>query len=208
MKLNIEEDYPIDFDMEYFKSLKDFRDGYRYCKSKLEEINKGSSRAVFYIDEEKCLKLAINEAGISQNKVESDSFFKNSGITAPVYDYDKNHYWLEMGLARKAKFNDFKRILGIHFDTINIFFNIHDIWGDDLSQLSSSNRKVYDMYYNRIMKVDFFNKIITEFINDYTLIPGDFGKMDTYGIFEIRGKDVIRLIDYGLTEKTYHDYYD
>ena len=51
--------------------IRSFRGRFKYCTEHLwNAIGKGSSRAVFQIDDEKILKLAINNKGIMQNTAE------------------------------------------------------------------------------------------------------------------------------------------
>ena len=59
--------YPTSFNMEEFKSIRSFADRVKYCEQRLKKLGAGSSRRVYQIDNEKCLKLAKNGKGIGQN---------------------------------------------------------------------------------------------------------------------------------------------
>ena len=62
--------YPATFDMSVFKSLNSFQSRIEYCASRLKRLGAGSSRIVYQIDDEKCLKLAKNQKGVAQNLAE------------------------------------------------------------------------------------------------------------------------------------------
>ena len=68
----IGEDYPTQFDMNLFKSLKTFKERIEYCEANLKKIGSGSSRIVYQVDNNKVLKLAKNKKGIAQNETEID----------------------------------------------------------------------------------------------------------------------------------------
>lgn len=88
--------------MEEFKTIDSFSKREEYCNKHLIKINSGSSREVFKINEEVALKLAKNEKGIAQNKVECTIWHeKYDNILARVYSYDEEGMYLEMELAKE-----------------------------------------------------------------------------------------------------------
>ena len=107
--------YPVSFNMEEFKTLKSFNQRIKYCSARLPRIGAGSSRIVFQIDNEKCLKLAKNQRGIAQNEAEDDGYIQSLDLAAEVYDTHPEYLWIEMQLARKAKPSDFQRLTGFNF---------------------------------------------------------------------------------------------
>jgi hypothetical protein len=63
------------------------------------KAGKGSSRCVFDLGDGSVLKIAMNEAGIAQNKDEVDIHRKinDPNVVAQIYDYDKNGMkWIQM----------------------------------------------------------------------------------------------------------------
>jgi hypothetical protein len=54
----IDEDYPINFNMDEFKGLITFKDRITYCDNNLKKISSGSGRIVYMIDDIKVLKLS------------------------------------------------------------------------------------------------------------------------------------------------------
>ena len=69
---DIEEEYPISWNVEEFSKLKSFNQRIQYCEKNLTRISSGSSRIAYKIDDTKVLKLAKNKKGIAQNNVEID----------------------------------------------------------------------------------------------------------------------------------------
>ena len=59
--------YPVSFNMDEFKGIRSFADRVKYCENRLKKLGAGTSRRVYQIDNEKCLKLAKNRKGIAQN---------------------------------------------------------------------------------------------------------------------------------------------
>jgi hypothetical protein len=110
--------YPISFNMEEFKNIKSFANRLKYCEERLKKLGAGTSRRVYQIDDEKCLKLAKNNKGIAQNieEINLGNDMYAGSCFAKVYDYDPNGLFVEMELARNAKESDFERLVGIPFD--------------------------------------------------------------------------------------------
>ena len=100
----IDEEYPISFDMDKFKSLTKFSQRIAYCEANLKRISSGSSRIVYMIDNEKVLKLAKNQKGLAQNSTEidwgNDYYFEY--ILAHTIDSSDKDLWVEMELAKKV----------------------------------------------------------------------------------------------------------
>ena len=92
--------YPVSFNMEEFKTLTTFAQRIKYCSARLPRIGAGSSRIVFQIDDEKCLKLAKNQKGIAQNEAEDDGYVQSLDFVAKVYEVHPQYHWLEMQFHR------------------------------------------------------------------------------------------------------------
>ncbi|MFW6219468.1 MAG: DUF5661 family protein [bacterium] len=199
------EDYPTNFDMEYFKSLPSFNKRIQYANEKLRKIGTGSGRIVYQIDDDKVLKLAKNKKGIAQNEVEyslgNDYYFND--ITAEVYDADEDNYsWIEMKLAKKLTPNRFKHLVGIDFNTYkdllkryiqniikpNKYYNLDPLTKDQLEIIENN---------------EFISNIIDVFSNYDNLEFGDFYRLSSYG--EVDNNVV--LVDYGLNDEVYSSHY-
>lgn len=225
--------YPKSFDMEEFKAIRTFSKRVDYCRSRLKYLGRGSSRMVFEIDNEKVLKLAYNNKGIAQNKVEADPAMTGYyGIFAKVYDMHKNYHWIEMEKAAPATEEDFDEIYGGDFGLFSDFFKE---WRYDLEKdftkggifndwlcpyvryLYSEARgtakgDAWHEFYNMFENTDEYKGSLFNGIRDYMYdwdlnAHGDLRRINSYGIVERNGKKKIVIIDYGLNNDVYNRYY-
>jgi hypothetical protein len=173
--MGIEEDYPENFSLEEFKKLTSFKKRLEYCNKNLQRISSGSSRALYKIDEEKVLKLAMNQKGIAQNEQEIilSNYYDISDIVAHVFDKDdKNNTWLEMELARKLTLGDFKRITGFDFKDFDA--TIHNYYLDAVLHRNDFRKEV-DKEISQEMWENEFTYSILNFIGSYQIPAGDLG---------------------------------
>lgn len=207
----IEEDYPVEFDMNKFKSLQSFSQRINYCIKILgKSLGAGSSRRVFPIDNEKVLKLAINKKGLAQNEAECDWYLQKTGICAKVYDVDDNYKWIEMQRAVKAKPSDFKRLTGYSFKFLQAFVGwVHEQyarrrnWGRDMD---------FDEEIDRLINSDEYYDTIFACINDYMSNTGleaygDLQRISSWGVVSENGQESLVLIDFGLNNDVATEYY-
>lgn len=92
-----------------------------YAQQHLPLMGKGSSRITFALSSNKALKIALNEAGISQNKQEVNSFihYGQTGAIAEIFDYDVSGKWIIAEILRPFSSTvDFKKYAGFPFDQI------------------------------------------------------------------------------------------
>lgn len=199
----MDEDYPTSWNIEYFKSLKTFKDRINYCQEHLKRISSGTSRIVYMIDEQKVLKLAKNNKGILQNEIEIEhsGYYDLEDIVAKVFEYHDKGLWVEMELARKLTPKKFMEIMGFAFDDYAITLRIVD---DEYKGKKSYLSKPKD--YEAIIDHSFVNDV-TSYMHGYDSPVGDLARMTSYGVVNRNGKDVVVLIDYGLTWDIYNTYY-
>jgi len=200
----VSEDYPQSFDMKFFKTLKSFASRKKYCDEHLKKIAQGSSRIVYYIDNEKVLKLAKNKKGLAQNEIEIDysNDYMLTDIVAPVYDYHEDFLWLEMALAKKVKKSDFKRITGIDFeDFSDVLISV-----DSYHIRRGLRYKVDDFLVDRVMSGEFTGGVY-DYVANFDIPSGDMRKIDSYGLIKVNGKEQLAIIDYGLTTDVFKNYY-
>jgi len=193
--------YPSSFNMDEFKQIPNFAKRVRYCDDRLEYINSGSSRVVCKIDDTKVLKLAKNTKGIEQNKNESNQNIQNEfSIVAKTFDIGENYNFVEMELAMPCKASYFKQIIG--FDFANIWAYLHNVLNDS---------KYYTKKFTPEVKTEMDDNEwlaeLLELVSNYSVSIGDLGRTSTYGLVYREGKPEIVVIDFGLTDKTYDDYY-
>ena len=87
--------YPSTFNIEEFMSLSSFAKRVEYCNKRLKFLGQGSSRRVYMIDNEKCLKLARNKKGIAQNEAENDGYLQQLNLCPKIYKSDHKGLWIE-----------------------------------------------------------------------------------------------------------------
>lgn len=199
--------YPSSFNMEEFKSLTTFAARLRYADTHLQKMASGSARTIFQIDNEKVLKLAKNKKGIAQNTIESDFYLQGFDCIAKVYDFDEeNNTFLEMELAKKLTPNRFKQLLG---------FTTQDVW-DYLYNLKiqynlkgrSKYDKVKEIKNIEVLEESNFIEELRDVVLSYDMVvPGDFGRISSYGEVLREGTPQVVIIDFGLTNTVYDDFY-
>jgi hypothetical protein len=202
---DIEEDYPLSWDIEEFKKLNSFNKRIKYCEQNLQRISSGTSRIVYKIDETKVLKLAKNEKGIAQNNTEinfSEDYLWDM-VVAKLFDHDEDGLWVEMELARKVTTSIWNNIVGIPIDIFRDGTRFMEQQKGSLKTLYrlKEPERMEELYEND------FTSTILDLIANYDVGSGDFGKLSTYGLVNRDGKDEIVIIDYGLTNEVYDSYY-
>lgn len=203
----LDEDYPIEFDMEYFKTLRSFNKRIKYCEAKLYRISSGSSRIVYKVDDEKVLKLAKNAKGLAQNEVEIDysGYYDLDNIVARTFEHHPQNLWVEMELAEKLSKGKFKQITGFNWeDYCNAVIKYGHAVNHRLNAMTSDIDP--DLYEQMWEDYDFCYEIF-DFIGNYGLPIGDLLRTSTYGIVKRDDGEKIVIIDYGLTEDVSTTYY-
>ena len=203
----LQEDYPSNFDLEEFSKLNSFNKRIQYCQERLKRISSGSSRIVYMVDDTKVLKIARNKKGLAQNEIEIDysNYYDLKDITAQVFAYDQNNLWVEMELAKKVTPAIFERVVGFTFADYCAGLRKHH---DDINPKRGSwfssdvSKEVYEAMWE-----DEFTYEMLSFIGGYDIPVGDLCKLNTYGLVKRNGEDTIVMIDYGLNNDVWQDYY-
>ncbi len=204
----LEEDYPTNFDLEEFSKLTSFNKRIQYCQERLKRISSGSSRIVYMVDDTKVLKIARNKKGLAQNEIEASysNYYDIKDITAQVFAYDQKDLWIEMELARKVTPNIFEQVVGFTFyDYCNVLRNY----------AITTNPQRYGKRFKVDVEPEIFEAMWEEgfthdmlsFIGDYDIPFGDLCKLNTYGLVKRNGLDTIVMIDYGLNNDVWDNYY-
>ena len=200
--------YPSSFDFEEFRQCRSFAERVRYCEARLGRIAQGSSRIVYRVDDEKVLKLAKNQKGVAQNKVEyrlgTEPYYT---CFADVYEYDENGLWVEMEVCQKAKKSDFKKIYVVPFEVLCCMMT------DFANNMGRGRFNQYSDYRNIVQQVwdgeendlqDLFMSV-QEYIGGEMLTGvGDLCRLSSWGI---NSDGHFILIDYGLDDDVWEQYY-
>jgi hypothetical protein len=193
--------YPEGFDLEHFATLTKYQDRVKYCNSTLTRIKGGSSRTVYKLDKDKVLKLAHNSKGIAQNDEESDGYTQEHHqiVTKVFAEDEKEGWWIIAEYAEPLHRSRFESIIGIPFNEYAQYLNYY-------ARHSSDDKKLRDEAKNygspEIISKCEDNDWVQEVVvmaretNKYIL---DLAKLDAYGLVKRNGKDMVVIVDYGLT---------
>jgi hypothetical protein len=204
------------FRLDYLTSCKSFSKKVKYCKEMLgAPIGNGSSRMVFQIDDETCLKLAKNEKGVAQNMEEMsiarDGFISYIPIVYNGSDTE-NGLWIVTQYVLPAKASDFKKVLGIPFSDVSLFACHTDKrFNYKLGQhmLKYSDRVVsnlYQKYEDNDAVIELFNDI-HDLKANYSQFVGDLEGTRNWGLTIEDGKECLVMLDTGFSEEVYNKFY-
>ena len=204
------------FRLDYLSSCESFSDRNKYCKKMLgNPIGKGSSRLVYQIDDETCLKLAWNEKGVAQNMEEiniaRDGFVS---FIPRIYNGsdEENGLWVITQYVLPAKTIDFKKVLGIHFNDICSFVYHTDRRFDyKLGQrvMRVSDKVIFELYQkyeNNEEVIELFNDI-HDLKANYDQFVGDLAGIRNWGLTRENGREFLVMLDTGFSEEVYNQFY-
>lgn len=207
---NINEALGGDFNLGEFQGCKTFAARLRYCKQHLgPSFGKGSSRIIFELTDELVLKLALNEKGKAQNRVESQMSRDCGGVVVNVESVSDDYEWIIEENVLPAKKSDFKKALNLSWDDFQSFvvatFNTY----------APNGRKSFyyamdDEMYEYCMEEhpdNWFFRGIWDYIANYNIPLGDMLRISTYGLTERDGDVQIVILDAGLTYEVYNQFY-
>jgi len=207
-KISIEEDYPTNFNMDEFYDLKSFNQRIQFCEKYLQRISSGSARIVYKIDEQKVLKLAKNQKGIAQN--ETEIYWGNSSdfedILAKTFNHHSDDLWVEMEYAKKITPTKFKQLTNFYIgDVYDYLSNFQSIRNGKKPYFNFDND--FDPELKKELDNSKFLDLIKSFMENSRVRAGDMGRVSTYGIVNRNGKELVVIVDYGLTEDVFDTHY-
>lgn len=198
------EDYPQAFSFQQLEDISSYAGKLRYAETHLVKLASGSARVVYKVDDTKVLKMAKNKKGLAQNSVEAQGYLQNYEIVAQVFETDNDDYWIEMEYARKVSKADFKRITGVSLEELEKYLRY--------MRFQMNPRRGFFGFHiepevkQRMEDSEFVDDLM-QFVNDNDMETGDMGRLSTWGKVLRDGEERIVLIDYGLTNSVYKDYY-
>ena len=193
------------FSFDELSNLRSFNARYKYCMQHFGgNVGKGSSRAVFQIDDERVLKLAWNEKGVAQNSEEARAY--GDDIFPQVFDSDINDLWVVSEYVLPAEAQDFRKCFNMTFNDFISF-----IYACGAYRFNRPNLKYWAMPYEKWIELLETNEDLCEF-DDYIgnygyIVVGDMTRMCNYGLTKRNGEPHIVLLDSGLTEDVWNNYY-
>jgi len=180
----------------------------------LKHLGSGSSRIVYELDKFRVVKMAMNTAGLEQNKLEV--FMGNDPtidiVLARVLDYSNDGYsWVVIEKVEPLSDLDERRaeeLAGVKWSQVRSLFGLqssseHESTAPASRVQGSMSGGVKDS--NVCLKGDDFLEAVKKLSKKYRgLLPGDLVKVSSWGI---NSEGCLVLLDYGITEKNYSQYY-
>lgn len=202
----IKEAIGFGFSFGRLKILNGFAAKVKYCKQCLgQPIGNGSSRICFQLNDNMILKLAKNAKGLAQNEQEGqEDYYRDSyGIFPKVYyqfSDNENYSFIVSEYVLPVKNSDFKHILGIDANT---FYNFIETCA---SVYTRKARKILNdgVFENMLENEDLNNWY--SFMCDYNFPPMDLRNAN-FGMALRDGEPKIVMLDSGLSEEIYNQYY-
>lgn len=196
-KSKIQEAMKSSFSFEYLSSL-DTEEAFEYCTKELgQNVGEGSSRAVFQIDDVQVLKLALNEKGIAQNRVEASTKEMKSPLFPYILYVDENNKWLVTEYVLPAEGKDFEHCLG--FGCGHFFYHIiESIKGLKYDGGMSAYEDEFVPYFGDSE----FYRLLAKYILDYDIPIGDIQRIENWGVTKRNGKDTLVILDPGWNKET------
>ena len=205
--IDLTEDYPPTWNKEEFEKINSFAGKLRYANTHLAKIATGSGRAVFKIDDQKVLKIAKNKKGLAQNSVEAERFIQQYDIVARTFDRGDEvqgigPFWVEMELAKKVGKKRFAELTKITIDDLYWYLQERRQAQRKPNYISSIPAAKEAELDNNEFVMD-----LMSLVGDYDMGTGDLSRLSTYGEVLRDGQPKIVLVDFGLTNQVWDDYY-
>lgn len=184
---------------EYRVKINHFlKGGYDYCVKMLgEPIGKGSSRAVFQIDDTRVLKLATNIKGVAQNKAEVMVYQQAPYKTfMPIIYNDsdmENYFYVISEYVLPANEEDFKKVVGIPFYRLESLISNNKL--ESAMKSYEEEPTVHELLQYLITMSNMGVEIL-----DWTTISN-------WGLTKRNGKSAIVTLDNGFTQNVANNFY-
>lgn len=180
--------------LKNIEQLETFSARIKYAEKNLKRLSSGSSRIVFILPDETILKLAKNDRGIAQNKVESNPKMTSKFLNK-ILGKAKNHSWINTNFLDKIKEKEFEKMTDINFKDFGeaIKYGLKNV-----SESKKSKPKCFD----HVSKSEVYKEL--ERLGDkFDLMPGDLARISSWGMKDNHPV----LIDAGLTKEIFDEYY-
>ena len=192
------------FSFDMLKSIRSLNGRLKYCKKHLGlPIGKGSSRVCFQLDDDRILKLAINNKGIAQNEVEGrpDWYLDSMHIKPTVFDetdFD-DYLFIVCEYVLPANKKDFPKMIGMTWNKYVDFVKTC------ICQRKGGTPPIdWETFVKIIENNEKLHSINDYIANYYTADAGDLCYIRNYGLSKDKG---IVILDTGLDDEVYRKYY-
>jgi len=175
----------------------------------------GSSRVAFELDGNKVVKLARNNKGIEQNKLEAfagkDPFVHK--ILAAVHDYSDEFAWIVADKVRPLDDGDgaiAEKIIGIPWSRVRDLIGVGTSSDEEATEVETPKAGAPKSQKaggggRGCLTGDAFLSYVDDFTTRYQdMLPGDLAKLSSWGVTP---KGCLVLLDYGITRKKFRELY-
>lgn len=180
--------------LKNLSSLETFKARVDYAEKNLKHLSSGTSRVVYVLPGEKeVLKLAKNERGVAQNKVESK--VKSKYVNETVKSC-KNGCWKISPFLDKITEKEFEELCGVNFKDFgeSLSYGLKEISKDD---------KKKPKCFDEVSKTKIY-KDLTDCAKKNKLLAGDLKRISSWGV----NGDTPVLLDAGLTKEIFDEFYE
>lgn len=180
--------------LKELSELKSFDERIKFATKQWgKPLGEGSSRTAFQINDDLIIKIAHNDKGIAQNKVEMSPGVQRECVNCCLVA-DAQGRWIIFRDTEDLTEKKFKELVGFSFNTFmnSLFYSMNN----------ESDRWSEPRDFNEIQKNSLF-LCLANIIFKNQLLIGDLDKISSWGL--LNGKPVIR--DAGLDKETFNEYY-
>jgi len=182
--------------LKNIENLETYAARVKYAEKNLEHLSSGSSRVVYKLPDGSIFKLAKNDRGLAQNKVEGNPKMKSTFLNKLIKKA-KNHAWINMQFLEKITEKEFEKMAGVKFKDFGeaIKYGLKDV--------SDSPDTKKPKNFEEVSKTKVYKELV-KVGKEFKLMPGDMARISSWGTKD--GHPV--LIDAGLTKEIFDKYYD
>jgi hypothetical protein len=174
--------------------LETFKDRVSYAEKHLKHLSSGSSRVIYITPSDEVLKLAKNERGIAQNRVEGNPKMTSKFINKTLKQ-DKDGIWKISPFLDKITEKEFEELVKVPFKEFAeaISYGLQDVSGNSHDKPKG---------FSDVSKTELYRELIT-IGKKFQLLGGDIGRISSWGVND----GIPCLLDAGLTKSIYDQYY-
>jgi predicted ABC-type ATPase len=181
-------------------------------KLNLKVAGTGSSRIVFDLKNNRVVKIARNNKGIEQNKLEAfagkDPFVER--ILATVWEFAEDFSWIVADKLDPLSDGDgatAEEIVGVEWNEVRDLVNAGANKESAVTSVAGGRSKEKKMTGKSkgCLTGDSFLSYIDDFMTRYPdMLPGDIAKLSSWGVTP---QGCLVLLDYGITRKKFRELY-
>ncbi len=182
--------------LKNIENLETYAARIKYAEKNLDHLSSGSSRIVYTLPDGSILKLAKNDRGLAQNKVEGNPKMKSAYLNKLIKKA-KNHSWINMQFLDKINEKEFKKMTSVDFED----FGDAILYG--LKGVADSPDEEKPKNFAEVSKTKVYKELY-KVGKEFKLMPGDMARISSWGTKDNHPV----LIDAGLTKEIFDKYYD